>query len=112
MPSSRHSSRRLAALVLDSGSPAAIACDYCVRSNKACLVSSPSRRCSECLYRNRGCSRSHPSPLDDISFLTQEVALRAELDVYLRLALQCLARIDSLLANRDSSDESLSSGNP
>ena len=105
MSASHRSSRRLASLVLDSGSPATIACDHFVRSSKICIVSSLSRRCSECLYRNRGCIRPVSLPNEGPP-LDQEVALRIELDTYLRLALQCLARLDSLLNDNGSSGNS------
>jgi hypothetical protein len=91
MPSSYQSILRLAQVVHSSGVPAEVPCDFCQRSQRICIVSSLSRRCAACIYRNSGCSVT-----TDHSLLEREIALRLELDFILNRLFQCIAQLDSI----------------
>lgn len=102
--SRRSQNRRLACAVEMSGILASYCCDSCIEGNRVCIVSSLSNRCSGCLLRNGGCSHSSAPPqslLELSSLNSQEVTTRLELTNSINSLIDCLNRLNQIIARRD-----------
>ena len=102
----RSQNLRLSRAVELSGVLADVCCDYCLSSDRVCIVSPISNRCSECLARNQG--RSHSSASVSLSSLAeleslilQESSTRAELTLALHSLNDCFARLNNIIARRE-----------
>jgi len=83
-------------MVVDQGSPAGISCHSCLVTQRPCIVSALSRRCSSCLFRAQGCSLARQTlcPLPDP--LLDEIHLREEISSLIEQLAARLRRLEAL----------------